>query len=305
VYYQFSDLVPSHFQIRGNQIILFPTPSVTLPMALIITYTKRVGELGLSQGVVTAHGSTDILASTAITSVSLPSTFQMTGSPDLSGLYALDEFEVSGSTLNDGTYTIASVNNTAKTITVSETIPDAAGPAFGNGSVSRDTITVDNVGDSVITGSYITVSDPVEASSHGSFLVDSVNTVTKIIVIRRVASGTLYRNTTISSATNYTPTPPVMTGPGTFAVTLPTSTSVTVEDIVTMTPNIAVSAISRDYHDFLVYFATIEVLKKAKEPIDEFLVSFKEASDELENAKGSRLAYETVRITRGFGHYGD
>lgn len=305
VYYQFSDLVPSHFQIRGNQIILFPTPSVTLPMALIITYTRRVGELGASQGVVSSVTSTAILSSIAVSSVTLPSTFQLPVGADLSNILANDALIVDGSSLNDGEYLVVSSDDTLKTITVAEVIPDVVGPVFGNASVSRDTIIVDNVGDGIVAGKYITVGDPVEATSHGSFLVDSVNTVTKEIVIRPVVSGTTYRNVSISSRTNHTPIPVIAQGPGTFATEQPVSTNVTEEDIITMTPAIPTSSISKDYHDYLVYFATVEVLKKAKEPIDEFLVSLKEASEELENAKSSRLAYETVRITRGFGHYGD
>lgn len=308
VYYQFSDLVPSHFQIRGQQLILYPTPSVTLPLSLIITYTKRVNELGKAQGTVTAHGTTTILASTAVSSVSLPKTFQMAPGSDLSSLVAYDELVISGSTANDDTYTIVSVDNTLKTITVSETIPDAVGPAFGNGVVSRDTITFDSLGDDIAVGSYITINDSVDAQSHGSFLIGAVNTLTNTITITPLAPYTTYRNTYISSHTNAGSIPiPTPSNPSTNAG-YPSEyiiTAVAAGDIATMTPAVAVSSISKDYHDYLVYYATIEVLKKAKEPIDEFLVSLKEATDELENAKGSRLAYETVRMTRGFGHYGD
>jgi hypothetical protein len=281
-YYQFEDITSSYYAVKGNKIVLYPTPSENLTAALKITYTKRVTELGVPQGSVTSTGTAAVMSSTAVSTVDQGNKKFTFSGADLSSLVVDDSLTISGSTGNDGTYTVTAFDDTADTITVSEAIPDAT--ADGNGSIAAvQTIVVDDLGDSLAADVYISVCDPVDHDLAGSHQIRSTNATTNTITLKPSPDLTTYRGTTISG----------------------TMSGVVAEDIVILAPKTAVSEILRDHHDYLVDFATREVLKKAKEPIEEITVSLKERENELENAKADRVSFETVNITKEQLDYGD
>ena len=266
--------IPEYFCILGDKIRFYPSPLTSITDGIRIYYTQSYRNLGESMGVVNN-------ATVSTISVSSLTTDDDSGDTKIqAGNYICVSDKFTG-TINK-TFLVSSIDSATETITISTgislTLDSASVTSSYFGFDSADDLTDIRIADSLVV-SGTTSND----GTYSITLVDDTN--------KRIYVSTAPVDTSITS--------------GAASITISTYDNLTVSeavtgisnsDIVTLAPSTCTSKFSRTFHDYLVQFGLVEVLKKAKEPIEEEKNALEELERDIANTWQDRLSMDKVKV---------
>jgi len=265
---------PEFYCVIGSKIVFYPTPSSSLTDGIRIYYTQRFPNLGESMGQV---------ENATVSSITVDSlTTDSTGAISIAaGDYINVTNQFDG--LIKGSYLISSVDSSTEKITISTgfslTLSSASITSSYFGFDSGDDLSNIRIEDSLVV-SGTTALD----ATYTITLVDNTNK-------RIYVSATLAATDISGGSATITQ--------GTYdGLTVSTSISgISKDNIVTKSPSVGVSWLPRTFHDYLTQFGLVEVLKKAKEPIEEEKYALEELEREIANTWQDRISTDKVKVT--------
>lgn len=261
--------IPDYYIINGNYIDLFPIPSTSISSGLKIYYTQRIPKVGVPQG--------------QVESIPDESSFVLEDvGEDLAAGEYISLCESQFGAIR-GTYRIASIESSTSTITISTGASVAiSGSSSTSNYFSYSSGTVDDIKNCdrfTITGGV---------AINGSYTVKYVDSANSRLYVYEDVDAT---ETFAESITVY----PRLTYKG-RTVSYSLSSSIYVEDIITLAPEVGSSHFLEDYEDYVLQYAIVNTLKKAKEPCEEEYRELKEMEEQLITTWQNRLSRPQITL---------